>query len=121
MDIGVSILVLVDVGLRHGYVAAVGWTGVSFNPCFSGCWSSTTPGYPFSIPYLCFNPCFSGCWSSTRSAPDNTFVSTTVSILVLVDVGLRQKLRASQALSQAQVSILVLVDVGLRQWIILVI
>ena len=37
----VSILVLVDVGLRQIIVIFLLLNKVSFNPCFSGCWSST--------------------------------------------------------------------------------
>ena len=37
----VSILVLVDVGLRLSRTTAILETHDSFNPCFSGCWSST--------------------------------------------------------------------------------
>ena len=37
----VSILVLVDVGLRLIPIKTVHDNGVSFNPCFSGCWSAT--------------------------------------------------------------------------------
>ena len=37
----VSILVLVDVGLRQVESAGLGINETCFNPCFSGCWSST--------------------------------------------------------------------------------
>ena len=61
----VSILVLVDVGLRLGYRwYADDDSGNGFNPCFSGCWSSTQGVRVFHTPL-------------------------SVSILVLVDVGLR--------------------------------
>ena len=85
----VSILVLVDVGLRPYLMSAVLLYLTSFNPCFSGCWSATF------LLYKCrrcggfgFNPCFSGCWSATGK---NGFIIWWywVSILVLVDVGLR--------------------------------
>ena len=36
----------------------------------------------------CFNPCFSGCWSATGKEVITSVVGE-VSILVLVDVGLR--------------------------------
>ena len=63
----VSILVLVDVGLRLFIAIVYMIARASFNPCFSGCWSSTLCGRkPFN------NEVF-------------------VSILVLVDVGLRQQ------------------------------
>ena len=61
----VSILVLVDVGLRQPRL---------FLPAkdLSG-----------------FNPCFSGCWSSTQVEKYCVAQTMVVSILVLVDVGLR--------------------------------
>ena len=61
----VSILVLVDVGLRPSSFSTDDDIALSFNPCFSGCWSSTG------------NP--QVCW----------YQALAVSILVLVDVGLR--------------------------------
>ena len=88
---------------------------LSFNPCFSGCWSATSPDIVFNAiidevsilvlvdvglrPYLTFR----------------TAYSFTVSILVLVDVGLRQY-PADWVITAYEVSILVLVDVGLRQY-----
>ena len=96
----VSILVLVDVGLRHELATSVLVNAWSFNPCFSGCWSATfqrpvimTHRPEVSILVLVdvglrpaavcdlelfnisFNPCFSGCWSATKwTDPDNAFV-----------------------------------------------
>ena len=62
-----------------------------------------------------FNPCFSGCWSSTVRCQSNLLLLVyNVSILVLVDVGLRLRFFAF-VVSFEIVSILVLVDVGLRQ------
>ena len=61
----------------------------------------------------CFNPCFSGCWSATIYHLDQLRLCPGVSILVLVDVGLRHLMRHI-SLRPDQVSILVLVDVGLR-------
>ena len=60
----VSILVLVDVGLRRDI------------------------NIPYVSEFSGFNPCFSGCWSSTTIHYCKT-QHTSVSILVLVDVGLR--------------------------------
>ena len=61
----VSILVLVDVGLRPDPMSNV------------------------AIILLCFNPCFSGCWSATTVVLRVQALWMLVSILVLVDVGLR--------------------------------
>ena len=88
----VSILVLVDVGLRQAETCCKSSRCKSFNPCFSGCWSST----------LCDNP-----------DPN----PLDVSILVLVDVGLRLHMDSCHTVCQLSVSILVLVDVGLRHCI----
>ena len=86
-----------------------------FNPCFSGCCSSTSITYLGYIPQLVsilvlvdvalrrllissmqrlkllsFNPCFSGCCSSTHCISSSSKSNIHVSILVLVDVALRQ-------------------------------
>ena len=85
----VSILVLVDVGLRLSSIVDIQ-----------------------KKKYQCFNPCFSGCWSATKIMTPS-IPKFWVSILVLVDVGLR--LYTKKVLSGIYlVSILVLVDVGLR-------
>ena len=63
--------------------------------------------------YLSFNPCFSGCWSSTTYTIDVYGQVFEVSILVLVDVGLRH-IKPVPFSTKSGVSILVLVDVGLR-------
>ena len=110
-----------------------------FNPCFSGCWSATTSKFNSQLQQLCFNPCFSGCWSATLPL-EYLFQGHNVSILVLVDVGLRLEgcetfigsllcfnpcfsgcwsatgWRTLVYLQPSWVSILVLVDVGLRQY-----
>ena len=87
---------------------------LSFNPCFSGCWSSTNISTALYVVKWCFNPCFSGCWSSTFDPTEyRADEHTGVSILVLVDVGLRLGLYFWIQLFY-DVSILVLVDVGLR-------
>ena len=111
---------------------------VGFNPCFSGCWSATCI-YNFCTGRIQgFNPCFSGCWSATLVMRYIMLYNIIVSILVLVDVGLRLvhvppvvliiqsfnpcfsgcwSATISQTMSSDHyyaVSILVLVDVGLR-------
>ena len=85
----VSILVLVDVGLRLNALGVAKCYRTGFNPCFSGCWSA--------IDRFC------RCPGQKQS----------VSILVLVDVGLRSS-RLPALVESKRVSILVLVDVGLR-------
>ena len=60
-----------------------------FNPCFSGCWSSTPSVTAQKVCLIGFNPCFSGCWSSTINTSAHKYGHAQVSILVLVDVGLR--------------------------------
>ena len=109
----------------------------SFNPCFSGCCSSTKFQSVVVQMFTSFNPCFSGCCSSTTYTLnhhtqlkqfqslfqwmllfDNSTGSLVhpidaVSILVLVDVALRP-FDASNLCGILTVSILVLVDVALR-------
>ena len=86
----VSILVLVDVGLRLSILDAS------------------------DAPRMSFNPCFSGCWSATMLLDAGRQANRKVSILVLVDVGLRQCHLSAYFPHDFIVSILVLVDVGLR-------
>ena len=86
----VSILVLVDVALRPSAQVAYPLLRTSFNPCFSGCCSSTVPSAAILPELIGFNPCFSGCCSSTIYNARGIYTSTVVSILVLVDVALRR-------------------------------
>ena len=114
MNFNVSILVLVDVGLRHCAidrqcrwlftVSILVLVDVGLRPALMRTVTGRT---------LSFNPCFSGCWSSTRHTVFVTASGRNVSILVLVDVGLRLPVQRMTRLAQ-KVSILVLVDVGLR-------
>ena len=60
-----------------------------------------------------FNPCFNGCWSQTLWNAQYLTGAFFVSILVLMDVGLRQ-IWVYCKTKPYQVSILVLMDVGLR-------
>ena len=63
----VSILVLLDVALQLRK-ENTGDCGLfhGFNPCFTGCCSSTTAeAQGWEVLWRCFNPCFTGCCSST--------------------------------------------------------
>ena len=62
---------------------------------------------------MSFNPCFSGCRSAIGASVVWTIVETSVSILVLVDVGPRSNVGELHCPNNI-VSILVLVDVGPR-------
>ena len=85
----------------------------SFNPCFSGCRSAIPPDIPTGTGQSCFNPCFSGCRSAITLLDLFILIGAIVSILVLVDVGLRFIFLYTID-DTTSVSILVLVDVGLR-------
>ena len=64
----VSILVFVDVALELGIGMVLDTQRESFNPCFRGCRSGTTPVSSRKIRLLIgFNPCFRGCRSGTTS------------------------------------------------------
>ena len=64
--------------------------------------------------YLSFNPCFNGCFSSTSKTEEEEAKYKEVSILVLMDVSLQlcHRLSSSYILN---VSILVLMDVSLQR------
>ena len=62
----VSILVLVDVFLQPAVALTTSSRILGFNPCFSGCLSSTIIAWNTRQSTECFNPCFSGCLSSTH-------------------------------------------------------
>ena len=87
----------------------------SFNPCFNGCRSEASSAAETESAGECFNPCFNGCRSEAHvfSCPD--LVLFLVSILVLMDVGLKPKDLAHMVCDAVFVSILVLMDVGLKQ------
>ena len=61
----VSILVLMDVGLRPYSQGSYLVLNGRFNPCFNGCWSPTVSYATGGQEYQSFNPCFNGCWSPT--------------------------------------------------------
>ena len=86
---------------------------LSFNPCFSGCRSAIRLTSFVIFDHRCFNPCFSGCRSAIFLELSYQLMNINVSILVLVDVGLRLS-SAYRPDPSINVSILVLVDVGLR-------
>ena len=62
----VSILVLVDVGLRFENVIDHIQDQECFNPCFSGCRSAIFIYKQLALQLVCFNPCFSGCRSAIK-------------------------------------------------------
>ena len=134
----VSILVFLDSLLRPGPPSNPPHTQHSFNPCFSGFTSTTSPSRRrWTSSRRCFNPCFSGFTSTTvqplRPADTaDTFQSLffwihfydqglvcavgrtpRVSILVFLDSLLRPQFIVSQ-LDGNNVSILVFLDSLLR-------
>ena len=91
MTCEVSILVLLDVTLQLGHSPSnrrrkgtfqslfywmllfnknclnSDFVGTRFNPCFTGCYSSTCGEIGITRYKFCFNPCFTGCYSSTTN------------------------------------------------------
>ena len=63
-------------------------SSMCFNPCFTGCCSSTGIFWKDVVARSSFNPCFTGCCSSTYFFI-NTIYFIDVSILVLLDVALQ--------------------------------
>ena len=102
-----------EVGLRESKRDFRKVSQKRFNPCFNGSWSESINKYYSIIPYRCFNPCFNGSWSERRKRQQKYRKHSFVSILVLMEVGLREcKCLAFKPTSL--VSILVLMEVGLR-------
>ena len=60
----VSILVLMDVGLRWFFADYVNAMYHCFNPCFNGCRSAIVSISAMVIIEKSFNPCFNGCRSA---------------------------------------------------------
>ena len=85
----VSILVLMDVGLKRFLEVNLRWR------------------------LACFNPCFNGCRSEANRCKTCYVGDKRVSILVLMDVGLKHPYYNPWC-KHSQVSILVLMDVGLK-------
>ena len=54
----VSILVLVDLGVRHSGSFSIGSIKSGFNPCFSGCWGSTPACRLTDVAYYMFQTLF---------------------------------------------------------------
>ena len=61
-----------------------------FNPCFNGSWSERFIACLLIFHMLlCFNPCFNGSWSERKRFITKIGQINMVSILVLMEVGLR--------------------------------
>ncbi len=70
----VSILVLVDVPLKHIRALYEARVQEGFNPCFGGCFIKTTELFFIGAPLICcFNPCFGGCSIKTKKRYVDTF------------------------------------------------
>ena len=89
----VSILVLVDVSLEGWSSDRLGRSATGFNPCSRGCFArSIASGHCIGID-LSFNPCSRGCFArSIIRNPSRIPNFDPVSILVLVDVSLEEKI-----------------------------
>ena len=86
----VSILVFLELALRHHAYDFLHSCIRSFNPCFPGTRSSTPGTQYHKIPvWGSFNPCFPGTRSSTQSPSTLQFFMKGVSILVFLELALR--------------------------------
>ena len=83
----VSILVVLDAGPQQSFLVSRAATARCFNPCCSGCGSSTLWERYRTRAGSCFNPCCSGCGSSTKITDQATYCWWNVSILVVLDAG----------------------------------
>ena len=86
----------------------------SFNPCFNGSWSERGLSMKLSQETYSFNPCFNGSWSESLIRIKVQNATAGVSILVLMEVGLRGHNTIFGISLYVFVSILVLMEVGLR-------
>ena len=88
-----------------------------FNPCSFGCQSESTGGGIWKTIYTsCFNPCSFGCQSERKSLRVGPWRNIRVSILVLLDVSLKEIPHIVPRNMIPAVSILVLLDVSLKVW-----
>ena len=105
-----------DVGLKQSNRQKEHRKHPCFNPCFNGCRPEAASVHSKIVLFSCFNPCFNGCRSEAFLNLIQYPPTLIVSILVLMDVGLK----LSDALHiynvRQEVSILVLMDVGLKPW-----
>ncbi len=86
----VSILVLMELSLRHPNRSPQNYNKKSFNPCFNGTLFETDQlWYGKEGDVWGFNPCFNGTLFETPSLRWITFMSYNVSILVLMELSLR--------------------------------
>jgi len=58
----VSILVLMEFGLKVGKQGRGLMPLPCFNPCFNGIWFKRRVGTQKKLMLFCFNPCFNGIW-----------------------------------------------------------
>jgi len=87
----VSILVLVDVALKGEDAIRTVESKYCFNPCFGGCRSeSWAVSFTLITLMISFNPCFGGCRSESHEERQEAPSYSYVSILVLVDVALKE-------------------------------
>ena len=89
------------------------------NPCCSGYRSATAEAMGNTTATTCLNPCCSGYRSATCYRYNRQIQLRLVSILVVVDIGLRPPVLGVKGL-RYNVSILVVVDIGLRQHLLAV-
>ena len=62
-----------------------------FNPCFNGTLFETPSAIITMQRHSCFNPCFNGTLFETIGTGEVSVVWTSVSILVLMELSLRQQ------------------------------
>jgi len=65
----VSILVLMEFGLKEEIVASQKLLMLGFNPCFNGIWFKSGILMVHLIWMNCFNPCFNGIWFKRIKVP----------------------------------------------------
>ena len=96
----VSILVLLDVALKGFYLQLGHTNNRSFNPCSLGCCSERSISEPTPVPFSAFQSLFSWMLLWKNGIRDRFNDRYKVSILVLLDVALKDTKRLTNKISK---------------------
>ena len=87
----------------------------SFNPCFNGSmYKNPNLSIEERMERACFNPCFNGSMYKNTHELIMRFSSSSVSILVLMDLCIKTSITLNLKKQKQEVSILVLMDLCIK-------